>query len=116
MNGSFFIVLAVMFLFMWLLLIRPQRQQQRRHTAMLDALKVGDEVITSGGIYGDVTGVETDRVTLEIAEDVEIEVAKRAIATVIPPEDAEDEGEIAECDELTPAATGAVPEEDAARR
>jgi preprotein translocase subunit YajC len=85
MEGFLFVVL-IMFAFMYLILIRPQRQQQRRHTEMVSALKEGDEVITAGGIYGDVSEVQPDRVTLEIAEDVHIEVAKRAIASVVPPE------------------------------
>jgi preprotein translocase subunit YajC len=70
------------------MLIRPQRQQQRRHADMLKELGPGDEVITAGGIYGDVIEVEPDRVTLEIAEDVHIEVARRAIASIVPQEDA----------------------------
>ncbi len=89
MDASFLFVIAAMFLIMWLMLIRPQRQQQRKHTAMIEALKPGDEVITTGGIYGDVVAVEDDRVMVEIAEDVEVEVVKRAIATVVPPEDAD---------------------------
>jgi preprotein translocase subunit YajC len=80
---EFFIILAVMFGFFWLLLIRPQKQQQRRHEQLLGNLKPGDEVITNGGIYGDIVEVQEDRVSLEIAEDVEIEVDKRAIATVV---------------------------------
>jgi preprotein translocase subunit YajC len=85
MEGFLFVIVA-MFVFMYLLLIRPQRQQQRRHQELIENLKPGDEVITVGGIYGDVVGVEPDRVQLEIAEDVEVEVAKRAIASVVPPE------------------------------
>jgi preprotein translocase subunit YajC len=79
-----------MFVFMYLLLIRPQRQQQRRHAEMVESLQVGDEIITVGGLYGDVTEVHPDRVTLEIAEDVEVEVAKRAVASVVPPEAGEE--------------------------
>ncbi len=111
-------VMVAMFALMWLMLIRPQRQQQRRHTEMVNALKPGDEVITVGGLYGDVTGVEPDRVTLEIAEDVEVEVAKRAIASVVPPE--EETGRDAR-EEFAAADTEAEPElstaqEDVARR
>jgi preprotein translocase subunit YajC len=83
----FFIVLLAMLGFVYFLLIRPQRQQARRHTEMLDQLKVGDEVITSGGIYGEVTELDAERVMLEIDDDVRIAVAKRAIASVIPPEE-----------------------------
>jgi preprotein translocase subunit YajC len=96
MDGGFLLVIVVLFAFMYLLLIRPQRQQQARQQDMLNSLKPGDEVITVGGIYGDVVEVEDDRVALEIAEDVEIEVSKRAIASIVPPEEPEepaDEGE-----------------------
>ncbi len=117
MDSSFLIVLVAMFVFMYLLLIRPQRQQQRRHAAMIEALKPGDEVITAGGIYGDVTGVEPDRVTLEIAEDVEIEVAKRAIASVVPPEAYEEAEEVEPAsDEVAVGAEHELPKEEEARR
>ena len=119
MGSSFLFVLILMFAIMYLLLIRPQRQQQRRQQEMLDNLKVGDEVITVGGIYGDVTGVQPDRVGLEISEDVEIEVAKRAIASVVPPEDAAalDAPEPVEGEEPLPAPEPAVTgQEDPARR
>ena len=118
MDPSFLFVLAAMFLIMWLMLIRPQRQQQRRHAAMIEALKPGDEIITNGGIYGDVIGVEDDRVVVEIAEDVEIEVVKRAIATIVPPEDADatrDDHDL-EASEPEPAGEPEPTPEDAARR
>jgi preprotein translocase subunit YajC len=83
----FFLVLLVMLGFFYFVLIRPQRQQRQRHTQMLDHLKVGDEVITSGGIYGEVTGVDTERVMIEIDDDVQVAVAKSAIANVVPPEE-----------------------------
>jgi preprotein translocase subunit YajC len=88
---GFILVLLVLFVFMYVLLIRPQRNQQKRHQQLLANLKVGDEVITAGGIYGDVAGIEEDRVQLLIAEDVEIEVARRSIASVVPPSTYEDE-------------------------
>ncbi len=116
MDGGFLFILVAMFAFMYLLLIRPQRQQQRRHAEMVQALKPGDEIITVGGLYGDVTGVEDDRVTLEIAEDVEVEVAKRAIASVVPPEAYGEDEAVEETDESETVQTRPVPEEDAARR
>jgi preprotein translocase subunit YajC len=116
MDGFLFVLLAMVAI-MYLLLIRPQRQQQRRHTEMIEKLKPGDEVITAGGIYGDVTEVQPDRVSLEIAEDVEIEVAKRAIASVVPPEEeaAADAIERARADAEAEVEAG-VSREDAARR
>ena len=108
MDGGFLLVIVVLFAFMYLLLIRPQRQQQARQQEMLSALKPGDEVITVGGIYGDIVEVEDDRVALEIAEDVEIEVSKRAIASVVPPEPDESEAE----EEPEPEADAAPVEEE----
>jgi preprotein translocase subunit YajC len=88
-NGGFFIVLLAMFGFLYFLMIRPQRAQARKHTDMLSALKPGDEVITSGGIYGEVVQLDDERVMLEIDDDVRVAVARRAIASVVPPEELE---------------------------
>ena len=64
---------------MYFLLIRPQRKRMKAQAAMQSALGVGDEVITSSGIYGFITGEEEDRFWLEIDDDVQIRVAKAAI-------------------------------------
>jgi preprotein translocase subunit YajC len=88
-GGSFFLVLLAMFAIFYVLLIRPQRQQQRKHAELLNQLKVGDEVVTVGGIYGEVVQLDTERVMLEIDDDVRIAVARRAITTVVPPEELE---------------------------
>ena len=89
MGGSFFFVLLAMFAIFYFLLIRPQRQQQRKHAELLNQLKVGDEVVTVGGIYGEVVQLDTERVMLEIDDDVRIAVARRAVTTVVPPEELE---------------------------
>jgi preprotein translocase subunit YajC len=86
-SGGFLVLLLAMFGFMYFLLIRPQRQQQRKHTDLLSSLKPGDEVVTAGGIYGEVVQLDAERVMLEIDEDVRIAVARRAIASVVPPEE-----------------------------
>ena len=78
-----------MFGFMYFLLIRPQRQQQRKHAELLGALKPGDEVVTVGGIYGEVVQLDAERVMIEIDEDVRIAVARRAITSIVPPEELE---------------------------
>jgi len=88
-SGGFLVLLLAMFGFMYFLLIRPQRQQQRKHTELLSSLKPGDEVVTAGGIYGEVVQLDAERVMLEIDEDVRIAVARRAIASVVPPEELE---------------------------
>ena len=100
MNGGFLIILIAMVAIFYLLLIRPQQAQKRRTQEMLNKIAPGDEVITIGGIYGDVVEVEDDKVVLEIAEDVHIEVTRRAIANVVPPESEIDEsGDADEADE-----------------
>jgi preprotein translocase subunit YajC len=88
-GGGFFLVLIAMFAFMYFLLIRPQRAQQRRRVEMLEQLKVGDEVITGGGIYGEVVQLDTERVMVEVDDDVRIAVARQTIASVVPPEELE---------------------------
>ena len=87
MGSGFFLVLLAMFAFLYFLLIRPQRAQQRKHTEMLGGLKPGDEVLTAGGIYGEVVQLDEERVMLEIDEDVRIAVARRSIASIVPPEE-----------------------------
>jgi preprotein translocase subunit YajC len=86
-GSGFFLILLAMFAIMYFLLIRPQRQQQRKHAEMLNELKVGDEIVTAGGIYGEVVQLDTERVMLEVDDDVRIAVSRRAIASVVPPEE-----------------------------
>jgi preprotein translocase subunit YajC len=86
-GNGFFIVLLLLFVVMWFMLIRPQRAQQKRHQEMLGSLKAGDEVVTSGGIYGEVVELDTERVMLEVDENVRLAVARRAIASIVPPEE-----------------------------
>jgi preprotein translocase subunit YajC len=82
-----FLFFLVMLVFLYLLLVRPQRQQAKRHQEMLQNLSIGDEVITAGGIYGEVTEIDDERVQLEIDADVRIAVARRAIASKVTPEE-----------------------------
>jgi preprotein translocase subunit YajC len=86
-GSGFFLILLAMFAIMYFLLIRPQRQQQRKHAEMLNELKVGDEIVTAGGIYGEVVQLDTERVMLEVDDDVRIAVSRRSIASVVPPEE-----------------------------
>ncbi len=74
-----FAVMGVMFYF---LLIRPQSKQRKEHDNMLKNLKTGDRVLTSGGIYGIVTNVKEKSVSLKIADNVKVELAKSAVSGV----------------------------------
>ncbi|MDG2252508.1 MAG: preprotein translocase subunit YajC [Methylophilaceae bacterium] len=76
-----FIIIFVLFYFM---LIRPQMKQAKEHRSMLDALKTGDEVVTSTGILGKVVKLNNQFSTIEIASNVEIKIQKQTIQTLLP--------------------------------
>ena len=63
----------------YFLMIRPQHTQRKRVNEMLKALKVGDKVITNGGLYGTIAALEDDSVQLRIAEQVKVKMARSAI-------------------------------------
>ena len=90
---GFLIILLLGLLLMWLLVVMPQRRRQAAQNSMLGALEPGDEVVTAGGLYGTITLVEEEDVRLEVAPGVDVRVAKRAIAAVIPPEEDEEDEE-----------------------
>ena len=75
------VLLIVVFYF---LLIRPQQKKQKEHKAMLDALAVGNEVVTGGGVLGKVTDVGEQFVTVEVSDGIRVKVQKHSILTVLP--------------------------------
>jgi preprotein translocase subunit YajC len=82
-SGSGFIfIIVIAFLLLWLIVVRPQKKRQSQQQQMLGDLRVGDEVLTAGGIYGTISQVDEDQVTVEIAPGIEVKVARRAIAGV----------------------------------
>lgn len=89
---SFFILMALLLVVMYVLMIRPQRKRQQDHQAMIDRTGVGEDVLTTGGIYGTVIEAEGDDLVVEIADGVTVHMTRRGIAAVLPPED-EEEGE-----------------------
>lgn len=76
------IPLVFMFAIFYFLLIRPQQKKAKEHKALLDAMKKGDNVITAGGVHGTITSVDDEIVTLEIANNVNIKIAKSYIAAM----------------------------------
>jgi preprotein translocase subunit YajC len=90
---SFLIFMALVLVVLYVLMIRPQRQRQREHQSMVDQAGVGEDVLTTGGIYGTVVQAEGDDLVVEIADGVEVHMTRRGIAAVLPPEDEEDEEE-----------------------
>lgn len=82
MSGTF-IQLALILLIFYFFLIRPQQKKIREHAEMVQSLKVGDRVLTNGGIYGVVARLEEREVALEIASGVVITVDRMSIGGVV---------------------------------
>jgi preprotein translocase subunit YajC len=76
--------LVLIFVVFYFLLIRPQAKRAKEHKAMVAALGVGDEVVTSGGILGKVTETGEQFLTVEIAEGVRVKVQRHTVGAVLP--------------------------------
>jgi preprotein translocase subunit YajC len=94
-SGILFIII-IAFLLLWLIVVRPQRKRQNQQQEMLGDLRVGDEVLTAGGIYGTISRLDDDQVTVLIAPKTEVLVARRAIAGVTREPEAEEDAEAEE--------------------
>ena len=85
------LIIAVLFGVLWFAMIRPQRAKVQAQQRLLSTVEVGDEILTVGGIYGIVQEVEPDEeggdLVVEIAEGIHVRIARKALATVIKPED-----------------------------
>ena len=79
---QFIVVMAVIFGIFFFLLIRPQQKKQKEIKEMLNNLKHGDLVVTTGGLHGKITGITDNVITLEISDKVRVKVSKRYIETV----------------------------------
>jgi preprotein translocase subunit YajC len=86
--GGFVLPLILMFGIMYFLVIMPQQKQRKKMAEMLGAVKNGDKVITTSGIYGTINGIDGETFILKVADNVKIRVARAAIAQVEASEDA----------------------------
>jgi preprotein translocase subunit YajC len=88
--GGLLIPLGLMFAIMYFMVIMPQQRQRKKMQEMLGAIKAGDKIVTSGGIYGTINGIDGDSVILKISSEpqVKIRIARAAIAQVEASEDA----------------------------
>jgi preprotein translocase subunit YajC len=77
---ALFLPLVLIMVIFYFLMILPQQRRQKKVAEMLRNLKTGDKVITNGGIYGTIVGLDDDSVQLRIAEQVKIKVSRAAIA------------------------------------
>ena len=86
MSNNFLLIVlyAVGFIaIFYFMAIRPQQRQRRAHNDLVSSIKPGDEVVTAGGIFGTVKRTEDDVITLQIAKNVDIRVARKAVAEVV---------------------------------
>ena len=117
---QFLIIMALMLGVMYVLMVRPQRQKQSQQQAMINDASVGDDVLTTGGIYGTITEAEGDDVVVEIASGISVHMTRRGIAAVLPPEedleDDDDFDEVEDDEDVDEADEGAVTDGEEAVR
>lgn len=78
------LLIVLMFVVLYFLMIRPQMKRAKEHKAMIDALQKGDEVVTAGGVLGRISKLNENYVTLDIANNVEIQVQRSAVQVLLP--------------------------------
>lgn len=95
------LVLAVTFLLLWLLFIRPQQRRVREHQALVDALQPGDRIVLTAGIHGRVVELDPRLMAVEVAPGVRITVERRAVLRLVDEDDEVDEEAAAAGDEAS---------------
>jgi preprotein translocase subunit YajC len=84
------VVYGLMFAGLYFLFIAPQRKKQKELEKMLGALQSGDEIVTTGGIYGTITNVKDDRFVVRVADNTKIEIGKAFVQSVVKKPGAEE--------------------------
>jgi preprotein translocase subunit YajC len=106
--SAYILWIPLILLVAWLMIIRPQRNARRRAAELSSSLDVGDEVVTIGGLYGQIVTIDERNVELDVAEGVTLRFARRAIAGKAPvdepddddDDDVEEDGDFEEDDDL----------------
>ncbi|MDD5628813.1 MAG: preprotein translocase subunit YajC [Elusimicrobia bacterium] len=83
------IPIAAVFVIFYFFLIRPQQKQMKEHQRMLDSVKKGDRILTTGGLYGTVLGLKGTDLEVRFAENVKLTLARTGIAKVLSVESSE---------------------------
>jgi preprotein translocase subunit YajC len=78
------LIMVVFIALMYFMMIRPQQKRQKEHAQLVANLKVSDEILTTGGILGIVTGISDHYAIVKIADDTEIKIQKSSVASVVP--------------------------------
>lgn len=79
---SSFLPLILIFVIFYFLLIRPQSKRAKEHKSMLENVKKGDKIVTTGGIYGVIEGIDNNTLTIKISENVRIKTGRSAVAGI----------------------------------
>jgi len=85
------IMMVAIFAIFYFLLIRPQQKKMKEHRKMVDEVKKGDRIITGGGIYGTIEGVNPNTLTVKIAEGTKVKITRASVAAVLTGEEASKE-------------------------
>lgn len=91
-QGSFITALLpfiLVFVIFYVLIIMPSRKKQKKHQEMVQQLKAGDKIVTTGGIYGTVMGSKDDRIEVKISANVKVDITKSAVGAVLTPQTTE---------------------------
>ena len=93
-SAGILIFLVVMLGFFYFVLIRPQQRRAKQQRSLIESVDVGDEVMTIGGVYGTVRGMDDEAFTVEVAPGVDLRIVRSAIARkLVYDEEEEDEDE-----------------------
>jgi len=76
--------LVLIFAIFWFLIIRPQTKRAKQHREMVGALKVGDEIVTQGGVLGKVVALGDTFVTVEVADKVQVRLQRHMVGAIMP--------------------------------
>jgi preprotein translocase subunit YajC len=94
-GASVFLMFGLVFVIFYFLLIRPQQKQAKQHREMIASLKKGDKIISTGGLYGTITGLTDDFVTMEIAPKVRVKISRASISKLMRKEGNKEESQVA---------------------
>lgn len=83
--------LPILVLIMYFMLIRPQQTKMKEHRQVLATLDVGDDVVTSAGIYGRVSDIDGDTLFLQVSDTVELKITKESVAGLVSYDDEDDD-------------------------
>ena len=103
------VVIVVLFALFWLFLIRPQRRRATEQRDLLRSLEPGDEIVSTGGLYGVIREVDGDELRVEIADGLVVRMARRAVAGIVEHDDEATEPEELESPPEQPDPTAEEP-------